>query len=248
MYQDKIIPLTSNLIFNREHNLFVYNFPLTETGGKFRIKERLPNGYSSSIAPRKTIILPKHYIEWQISYYNNEVIDNIGYITEANKQIHELSAFLLFGFKYYFISKAEIIKLKNFIETNNIFIENTQEIQRTNFVIENLGGIDFLKSEVSYPLLHHCLGNDMSCEIVIREKQKAKGIMPMLYFYLPMSAICTYDCQSFMYRKIDKNERGHLLIDKNNISIFMQMFKIFGILSPSHKHDCLQILDCILGK
>lgn len=217
------------LNFNQEYNRLECGFPLTNTQSRIRIKEQnQPNGYGSPIAPRQTIISPKHYIEWQIKYDN------------------ELSEFLLRAFEYSFISRTEIILLKSFIEKNNDFVENT--IQRTNFVIENLGGIDFLKSEVSYPLLHHCLGNDMSCEIVIREKQKAKGIMPMLYFYLPMSAICTYDCQSFMYHKIDKNERGYLFIDKNNISIFMQMFKIFGILSPSHKHDCLQILNYILSK
>ena len=88
----------------------------------------------------------------------------------------------------------------------------------------------------------------MSCEIVIREKQKAKGIMPMLYFCLPMSTIYDKNCQIFVGRKIDQNEKGYLFIDKSNIHIFMQMFKIFGILSSSHKHDCLQILDCILGK
>lgn len=242
--------LSDNLCFNTEHNVFVYRFPLTKTGGKFRIKKRLTfSDYGLPIAPTKTIITAEHYLEWQISYYSGELMDNIGYI-EAHKQINELSAFLFYAFKYSFISKDEIIALKSFIETNNIFIENTQEIQRTNFVIENLGGIDFLKSKVSYPLLvYQFKQQDILCEIIIKEKQLAIGIMPMLYFCLPMSVIYNKNKkQNFIGRCIESKEDGYLYINKNNIDIFMQMFKIFGILSSSHKHDCLQILNYILSR
>lgn len=161
-----------------------------------------------------------------------------------------MSEFLLFGFENSFISKAEIISLKNFIETNNIFVENTQEIQRTNFVKENLVGIDFLKSKVSYPLLvYQFKQRDILCEIIIKEKQRAVGIMPMLYFCLPMGVIYNKnEEQNFIGRCIQSKEVGYLHINKNNISIFMQMFKIFGILSSSHKHDCLQILNYILSR
>ena len=159
-----------------------------------------------------------------------------------------LSKFLLFGLKNSLISKNEILDLKNFIENNEIFVETTQEIQRTNFIKENLAGIEFLKSKVSYPLLVHQFQNkDILCEIIVREKQRAVGVMPMLYFCVPMSAL--YDrngTQNFIGREVKSKELGYLYIDKNNISIFVQMFKIFGILSANHKHDCLEILKYIL--
>lgn len=173
-------------------SVFKYEIPLTKIAGKIRIKERLTfSDYGLPIAPTKTIITAKHYLEWQIGY-DNVVINNEHFIgaNGKKKQIYELSEFLLFGFENSFISKAEIISLKNFIETNNIFVENTQEIQRTNFVKENLVGIDFLKSKVSYPLLvYQFKQRDILCEIIIKEKQRAVGIMPMLYFCLPMSVI-----------------------------------------------------------
>ena len=215
-----------------------YQIPLTRTGGKIRIKERLAfSDYGLPIkAPTKTILSPKHYIEWQIGYDN--IVDSSEHFIGANgkkKQIYELSEFLLFG-------------LKNFIEKNKVFVENTQEIQRTNFIKENLAGIEFLKSKVSYPLLVHQFQNkDILCEIIVREKQRAVGVMPMLYFCVPMSAL--YDrngTQNFIGREVKSKELGYLYIDKNNISIFVQMFKIFGILSANHKHDCLEILKYIL--
>lgn len=231
-------------------SVFKYQIPLTKSSGKIRIKERLAfNDYGLPIAPTKTIISPKHYIEWQIGYDN--IVDNNEHFIGANgkrKQIYELSEFLLFGLQNSFISKNEILDLKQFIENNQVFIENTQEIQRTNFIKESLAGIEFLKSKVSYPLLVYQFKNkDILCKIIIREKQRAIGVMPMLYFCVPMSAI--YDksgFQSFIGRQVISKEVGYLYMDKNNISIFVQMFKIFGILSSNHKHDCLEILKHIL--
>ena len=227
-----------------------YEIPLTKISGKVRIKERLAfSDYGLTIAPKKTILSPKHYIEWQIGYDN--IVENNEHFIGANgkkKQIYELSEFLLFGLKNFLISKNEILDLKNFIEKNKVFVENTQEIQRTNFIKENLAGIEFLKSKVSYPLLVHQFQNkDILCEIIVREKQRAVGVMPMLYFCVPMSAL--YDrngIQNFIEREVKSKELGYLYIDKNNISIFVQMFKIFGILSANHKHDCLEILKYIL--
>ena len=217
-----------------------YQIPLTKISGKIRIKERLAfSDYGLPIAPTKTILSPKHYIEWQIGYDKDEIVyDNHHFLDYKNKkkQIDELSKFLLFGLKNSLISK------------NEIFIETTQEIQRTNFIKENLAGIEFLKSKVSYPLLVHQFQNkDILCEIIVREKQRAVGVMPMLYFCVPMSVI--YDrngTQNFIGREVKSKELGYLYIDKNNISIFVQMFKIFGILSATHKHDCLEILKYIL--
>ena len=227
-----------------------YQIPLTKISGKIRIKERLAfSDYGLPIAPTKTILSPKHYIEWQIGYDN--IVESNEHFIGANgkkKQIYELSEFLFFGLKNSLISKNEILDLKSFIENNKIFIETTQEIQRTNFIKENLAGIEFLKSKVSYPLLVHQFQNkDILCEIIVREKQRAVGVMPMLYFCVPMSAL--YDrngTQNFIGREVKSKELGYLYIDKNNISIFVQMFKIFGILSANHKHDCLEILKYIL--
>ena len=227
-----------------------YQIPLTKISGKIRIKERLAfSDYGLPIAPTKTILSPKHCIEWQIGYDN--IVDSSEHFIGANgkkKQIYELSEFLFFGLKNSLVSKNEILDLKSFIENNKIFIETTQEIQRTNFIKENLAGIEFLKSKVSYPLLVHQFQNkDILCEIIVREKQRAVGVMPMLYFCVPMSAL--YDkngTQNFIGREVKSKELGYLYIDKNNISIFVQMFKIFGILSANHKHDCLEILKYIL--
>lgn len=105
----------------------------------------------------------------------------------------------------------------------------------------------FLKSSVSYPLLVHQFSNkDLLCEIIIKEKQYAVGIMSMLYFCVALSSLKDSKNQSFVGRCIQSKENGYLEINKQNIEVFTQMFSIFGMLSKTHHYDCLQILDYIL--
>ena len=38
--------------------------PLTDVSGKVRPKERTPDGYGEALAPTKTALGQKHYLEW----------------------------------------------------------------------------------------------------------------------------------------------------------------------------------------
>lgn len=138
-----------------------YELPLTSVGAKVRIKERDTfTNYGMFVAPTKTQINIKHYIEWQIGYDE-----------------------------------------------------------------------DFLS------------------EIVVREKQRAVGVMAMLYFCFPVSLLKSANKeQDFLNRYINSKEKGYLQIDKSNIGIFLTILQIFGILSQSHKHDVLEILKFIINK
>lgn len=229
-----------------------YEFPLSKATGKIRIKERLAfSDYGQPVAPTKTIITPKHYIEWQIGYdrivEKNETVHFIG-ANGKNKQIYELSEFLHFGLQENIIKYDELKELRNTINHYGIFVDEKEKINREHFISENINNIEFLKSRVSYPLLIHKFQiQDSLCEIIVREKQRAVGTMPMLYFCLPLSALQDKDGKySFIGRNIKSKENGYLLINSNNIRMFMQMFQIFGMLSSNHQKDCLSILDYLL--
>jgi len=47
-------------------------------------------------------------------------------------------------------------------------------------------------------------------------------------------------------RTASVKEIANFEITENNISVFLEMLKMFGILSNSHKHDILQIINTIL--
>lgn len=224
----------------------IYEIPLTKTSGKIRIKERQTFAdYGLSIAPTKTKITHKHYIEWQIGYdkvvNKSEKFDFIGANGKA-KVLYELSEFIKFGYKSGIILKETLENLILKIDKNCEFID-ALNITRTNFIDTKIGEIKFLKSSVSYPLLiYKFASNDEICEIVVKEKQYASGIMPMLYFCLSLSKID----ENFLGREIKSGEMAKIKIGEKNLPTFLKIIEIFGILSPSHKHDTLEILKAIL--
>lgn len=202
--------------------------------------------------PTQTTITHKHYIEWQIGYdrviSRGEEYHFIG-ANGKKKQIYELSEFLDFGLDSGLLSVDELLKLQEKISHNKEFIEEKERIIRTNFIIDSIDGVEFLKSSVSYPLLvYRFEDKDILCEIIVREKQFAVGTMPMLYFCIALSSIKDSNGNTFVGRKILSNECGYLKITNKNINIFMQTFRIFGLLSRTHKHDCLAILEYLLKK
>jgi len=152
----------------------IYEFLLTKTSGKILIKERLTfDDYGISIATTKTKITHKHYIEWQIGYDSvakaSEKYDFIGANGKA-KVLYELSEFIRFGYKNKLITKQTLQNLYDKIGANNEFVD-TLNIIRTNFSPTQIGGINFEKSSVSYPLLVYRFStNEAICEIVVREK------------------------------------------------------------------------------
>lgn len=200
--------------------------------------------------PTQTTITHKHYIEWQIGYdrviSRGEEYHFIG-ANGKKKQIYELSEFLDFGLDSGLLSVDELLKLQEKISHNKEFIEEKERIIRTNFIIDSIDGVEFLKSSVSYPLLvYRFEDKDILCEIIVREKQFAVGSMPMLYFCIALSSIKDSNGNTFVGRK--SNECGYLKITNKNIKIFLQTFRIFGLLSRTHKHDCLAILEYLLKK
>ncbi|TLD83640.1 R.Pab1 family restriction endonuclease [Helicobacter trogontum] len=228
-----------------------YEFPLSKATGKIRIKERFAfSDYGTPVAPTKTIITHKHYIEWQIGYDRVVNKDENYHFIGANskrKQIYELSEFLEFGLKNNFITSKDLKKLKQEIQNNKDFIEDREKIMRSNFTKETINNLNFFKSNVSYPLLvHQFSSKDLLCEIIIREKQRAVGVMPMLYFCVSLSSLKDADNQSFVGRQIQSKENGYLEINQQNIGVFLRMFEIFGMLSKVHQYDCMQILNYLI--
>src|ERR1039457_4552459 len=59
-YKQVIIPTTGEAVRVR--------LPLTDVTGKVRVKEKSSDGFGLPVAPSKTSLGKKHYLEWQIGY------------------------------------------------------------------------------------------------------------------------------------------------------------------------------------
>ena len=49
-------------------NFVRVRLPLTDVTGKVRVKEKSADGFGLPLAPSKTVLGKKHYLEWQIGY------------------------------------------------------------------------------------------------------------------------------------------------------------------------------------
>lgn len=236
--------------------------PLTNGTGKTRVKQRsFFNEYGIPVSTRTKPFTQYCYIEWQIGY--DIAIDNAAKLeltsikdrrfvgaNGKNKTLYELSEYIFYFHKWGIVSTEQLLEIKNFLQnlSDKDFIDNPNNfaIERSQPVERNLLGIDFAYTQVKYPMLIHKFGAyEVMTEIKITEKQYAIGVQPMLYFCFPITELKTN--KPILGRTAEKNETADFVIDENNISIFLEMLKIFGILSPGHNQDIRTILDKILS-
>ena len=127
-------------------------------------------------------------------------------------------------------------------------IDNNSELQidRSYPIAKNINGFEFEYTQVKYPLLIYKFnGYEIVTEIKITEKQYAVGTQPMLYLCFPVTELKAKT--NLIGRTAETKEIAHLEITEKNIKVFLEMLKMFGILSRSHKHDILQIINTILA-
>jgi hypothetical protein len=238
--------------------------PLTQASGKIRVKQRsLTYEYGLPFAPRTNKIMQNCYIEWQIGY--DAVIGdekkmalttgtNINFIgaNGKHKTIYELSEYIYYFYQWGKITKQDLFNIVEYLThiPNKDLIDYNSElsINRTHPIHKNICNIQFEASQVSYPLLIHKFQNyEIIAEIVIKEKQRAVGTQPMLYFCFPITELKCENGNYLVGRNAELKEHGIFVIDKENINVCLQMLKIFGILSLNHKTDVVNMIKAIIN-
>ncbi|HPX90953.1 MAG TPA: R.Pab1 family restriction endonuclease, partial [Spirochaetota bacterium] len=183
---------------DKKNKSILVAIPLTTTSGKIRVKER-DNiyGYGLPFASRTKKFNLKNYIEWQIGYDIEITSDKIDLTTlkEVNfvaynkkkKALYELSEYLYHLAQFGIVSTSKLKELKKFVknlkETDLISKHPHCSIKRTHPNNEKINNLNFEILTIQYPQLIHKFKNyEVIAEITIREKQKAIGVQPMLYF------------------------------------------------------------------
>lgn len=236
--------------------------PLTKGTDKTRIKRRsILNEYGLPVATRSENITLDCYVEWQIGYdvmvkeeeklKRSSLPDHrfIGANTQT-KALYELSEYVYYFYKWNIISKNSLLKIKDDlskIEDENLFeAESLLSIKRTHFVEKEFNGIPFFYSKVEYPILIHKFKNfEIITEILIKERQYAIGVQPMLYLCFPITELKSE--RILLGRSVDKNEEAEFIIDNTNYEILLNLLYFFGMLSKNHKKDIISIIDFILN-
>ncbi|MCQ2680980.1 R.Pab1 family restriction endonuclease [Helicobacter pylori] len=233
------------------------SIPLTSISGKVRVKIRHAfSDYGISTATRKIPFSLKHYVEWQIGYdvpiKDKEKLelttlkDEKYHFLGANnkvKTLYELSEIIYYAKQLGLISLEKLENTLKYLEKQKQFIDNFT-ITREGFRSHQFGGMDFELSRISYPLLIHSFNDNQLSEIVIREQQYGSKTQAMLYFCFSILELKT--ATPLLNRTAALKEHALLTIHKTNALMFLEMLKIFGLLSQAHHSDVLKILEKIL--
>ncbi|WQX70035.1 R.Pab1 family restriction endonuclease [Helicobacter pylori] len=243
---------------NDDKKAIEVSIPLTSISGKVRVKIRHAfSDYSISTATRKIPFSLKHYIEWQIGYdvpikdkekfELTTLKDEKYHFLGANnkvKTLYELSEMIYYTKQLGLISLENLENTLKYLEKQKQFIEDNFTITRERFRSHQFGGMDFELSRISYPLLIHSFNDNQLSEIVIREQQYGSKTQAMLYFCFSILELKT--ATPLLNRTATLKEHALLTIHKTNALVFLEMLKIFGLLSQAYHNDVLKILEKIL--
>jgi len=243
----------------------VVAIPLTTTNGKIRVKQR-DNiyGYGLPFASRSKEFNLNNYIEWQIGYdievgkeFSDKIEQSLTTIKDIsflayngkNKYLYELSEYLFYFTKFGIFKIEELRDLKEEISSidkvNLIDNHPHCQIKRTHPKEDSINRLNFEVLKIEYPqLIHKFEDFEIIAEITIREKQRAVGVQPMLYFCFPITKL--ESSEVLVGRIANKKEFAYFTFNKNNAFIVLEMIKIFGMLSKSHQHDIIEILNSII--
>lgn len=225
--------------------------------GKVRVKDRnVFYEYGKPVSTRSEAIPSTAYIEWQIGYDLESKAENLGkttlvdreFINNKNKKKlpYELSEILFYSYELGLISSEEILSVKNSIRgfKQDDLLENCLQIWRSDPKPKKIANINFEFMELKYPLLVHKFDEyEVVTEILVKEKQKAVGIQPMLYVCIPMKHVHAMGRKDVFGRMAEKKEMVSWEIGLVEARFSLEVMKLFGLLSVAHQKDVLAILE-----
>jgi len=164
----------------------------------------------------------------------------------TGRYVFELSDYLIELIKRKFIRLDHIEKLLKEIKEEKKFLADDLEIYRSQPKKYNFKQRSFLKCTITYPLLiYEIKGLLIKVEIIVKEKQKAIGIQPMLYLCLPLKLMKEFP--QLEGQIVDSKQKASYLVDKNNFHFIIETIQIFALLSKKHHQDVVNILTTILN-
>jgi len=241
-YKLVLISTTTNAIRVR--------LPLTDVTGKVRVKEKSSDGFGLPIAPMKTLLGKKHYLEWQIGYdiastNSPTVVPKIKFIRNGEtKYGHELSKIIF-----------EAVRLE-ILSTNDLFreMEALKKIQPSEFeesqtvqveVSTNAAADGFQSAIQRLPQFTKTTPHGW-VQIQLKQKQRAVGYQAMIYVCLPMTEVLTMDGTPRQPEKAKSKETVFYDFNSANAALLLDIVDAFGLASQQHNEDIRKILGKIL--
>ena len=224
--------------------------PLTDVTGKVRVKEKSSDGFGLPVAPMKTLLDKKHYLEWQIGYdipntNSPSVVPEIKFIRNGEtKYGHELSKIIFEAIRLGILSTndlvQEIVSLKHILPTE---FEESQAVQVE--VSTNAAADGFQSAVQRLPQFTKSTPHGW-VQIQLKQKQRAVGYQAMVYVCLPMSEVLAMDGLPRKGGNAKSKETVYYDFNRANSDLLLDIIHAFGIASQQHNEDIRNILGKIL--
>ena len=224
--------------------------PLTDVTGKVRVKEMNPGGFGIPVAPSRTRLGEKHYLEWQIGYD----ISNTNSPSAVPQIKFQRNGGTKFGYE---LAKIifEAVRLGS-LSTNDLVreIEALKKIPPTEFeesravqveVTTNATSDGFQSVVQRLPQFTKTTAHG-SVQIQLKQKQRAVGYQAMVYVCLPMNQIL--DMTGNLRKPVPAKSKETVYYDfrRENAAFILDIIHAFGMASQQHNEDIRQIIGKIL--
>lgn len=224
--------------------------------GRFMFKIREDNfSFGSSFATQKKEFNSKVYLEWQIGYDVTEKemqkgkkktkLTNMTFVGRngKTKYPYELSELVYAAVKIGLIKIESLLNLMDELKEYKEYLSD-KEINIQDKGDFSLNGLTFKETTIRLPTFF--LSNSVDgtqIEVSIQKQQYAAGVQPMLYFCIPFESFSDY--KKLENKSSKKGDRLTYTINGSNAEILLKMFKVFGMASPAHNFDVIEIIKIL---
>jgi len=229
--------------------------PLTDVTGKVRPKERTPDGYGEALAPTKTALGQKHYLEWQIGYDTREadapnVVKEIQFTRRGETKFGaELSRILVEALRRGVISTNDLLRERDRLaKLAEVTLEEREGITTEKTPLDAKGGPlpdGFTRWTQKVPQFLRETEHGW-IQIQLKPRQRGVGNQAMVYVCLPMPTVRTPDGKLRPAGSAHTKETVFYHFDRANAGFLLDIVRAFAIASKQHNEDMGQILGRIL--
>jgi len=224
--------------------------PLTDVTGKVRVKEQTLDGFGIPVAPSKTILGEKDYLEWQIGYdipntNSPSVVLQIKFQRNGERKYgHELSKIIFEAVRLGILSTNDLIReIEDLKAIQPSEFEESQPVQVETST--NAAANGFQSAVERLPQFTKATPHG-SVQIQLKQKQRAVGYQAMVYVCLPMNQVLDMNGNSRKSGPAKSKETVYYDFNRENAAFILDIIHAFGIASQQHNEDIRQILETVL--
>ena len=224
--------------------------PLTDVTGKVRVKEKSSDGFGLPVAPFKTLLGKKHYLEWQISYdipgtNSPTVVPEIKFIRHGEtKYGHELSKIIFEAVRLGILSTNELVReIEALKKVQPDEFEESQAVQVE--AATNPPADGFQSAVQRLPQFTKTTPHGW-VQIQLKQKQRAVGYQAMVYVCLPLDEMLAMDGTPRKADNAKSKETVYYDFNLANSGLLLDIIHAFGIASQPHNDELRKILGKIL--